>query len=57
MHTLCSGMGSGRRWTKKQRPSRRGVARALEPLEGGKGLIDFFIHETGGQCKKKIRDK
>ena len=33
---------------KKQRPSRRGVARALEPLEGGKGLIDIFIHENRG---------
>lgn len=40
--------------TKKQRPSRRGVARALEPLEGGKGLIGIFIHDPPFCCKKKI---
>jgi hypothetical protein len=28
-----------------------GVARALEPLEGGKGLIDYFIHHSCGRCK------
>ena len=33
------------------------MARALEPLEGGKGLIDIFIHETGVRCKKKIRKR
>lgn len=42
-------------WTKKQRPSRRGVARALEPLEGGKGLIEIFIHDRPSLCKRKIR--
>lgn len=52
---LGGGCRENRHWTKKQRPSRRGVARALEPLEGGKGLIDIFIHEIGGRCKKKIK--
>ena len=45
--------GDGTLLTKKQRPSRRGVARALEPLEGGKGLIDFLYTITLAFAREK----
>ena len=41
--------------TKKQRSSRRGVARALEPLEGGKGLILFLYMSTLTYAREKSR--